>query len=80
MTHCNPTEDFLSGSEFFSLNKSVNDPCQHHLNAIRRIIYSIQDAGCHALFMLKVPISNSLALKSADFGYLFPGVSIAFLV
>ncbi|ONI33713.1 hypothetical protein PRUPE_1G442800 [Prunus persica] len=28
-----------------------------------RSIYSIKDAGCHDLFVLKVPISNWLALK-----------------
>lgn len=41
----------------------MNDPCQGHLNAVRKIIYSIQDVGCHDLFILKVPISNWLALK-----------------
>ena len=57
----------------------MNDLCQHHLNAIRTIICSIQDAGCHAFFMLKVPISNSLALKSADLDSLFPWGQHCFL-
>ena len=41
----------------------MNHPCQGVLNAVRKIIYSIQDIGCHDLFMLKVPISNWMALK-----------------
>lgn len=38
-------------------------PCQGLLNAVRKIIYSIQDVGFHDLFMFKVPISNWMALK-----------------
>lgn len=49
----------------------MNDPCQGHLNAVRKIIYSIQDVGCHDLFILKVPISNWLALKIADLAIAF---------
>ncbi|XP_057993701.1 uncharacterized protein LOC131174431 isoform X2 [Hevea brasiliensis] len=57
----------------------MNDSFQGHLNALRKIIYAIQEVGCHDLFMMKVPISNWLTLKMQIWLLPFPWGQHCFL-